>query len=193
MLGAGDSSVKRWETNRVQDKVYDLIIRSRCDPSYISDNIVKNMEDLAVKDEYTGYSKFRLSRYLQLLARIVKYASSPLYFFKVLYMLDETHFFKYGATITGLKYAALDYGPVPDDYRRINDYILKHGYAAVTKNHKFSIKADFNRNEFTDSENEVIDQIISSLKEKGEKYWYEKSHKSKLYQKFYPYELIKFS
>ena len=52
LIGAGDSSIKRWESNRVQDKVYDMIIRSRCDPSYISDNIVNNLEEMAVEDEY---------------------------------------------------------------------------------------------------------------------------------------------
>lgn len=195
MIGAGDSSVKRWETNRVQDRVYDMIIRSRCDPSYISDNIVKNMEDLAIEDEHTGYCKFRLSRYLQLLARIIAYTPTPLYYFKVLYMIDETHFLNYGATISGLRYAALEYGPVPEDYRRINEYIVKNGYASIKNVNSignFSIHVHFNKEDFTDTENEIIDQIIRTLKEKGKKYWFKKSHESQLYKKTNPYELIKF-
>ncbi|MBI2601866.1 MAG: DUF4065 domain-containing protein [Deltaproteobacteria bacterium] len=192
MIGAGDSSVKRWESNRVQDRVYDTIIRARCDPSYMSDNIVINMEDLATEDEYTGFCKFRLARYIKLLACIVPFASSPLYFFKVLFIMDEKHFRKFGSTISGLRYAALEYGPVPDDYRRINEYIVKHGYASTKGMHNFVINTKFDSTEFTDSENEVIEEVTKLLKEKGEKYCYEKSHESNLYKTASPYGLIKF-
>ena len=193
LIGAGDSSVKRWESNRIQDKVYDMIIRSRCDPSYISDNIVKNLESIAVEDKYTGYCKFRLSRYLQLLSRIVPLAPSPIHFFKVLFLMDEDHFDKFESTISGLRYSALDYGPVPDEYRRINDYILRHHYASKRGTHDFSIHVEFNHNDFSDSENETISQIIDILKSKGKEYCFEKSHESDRYKQAFPYDLIQFN
>lgn len=47
---------------------------------------------------------------------------------KLMFYMDFKHFKETGRSITGLSYAAINYGPVPNDYSMIYSAIVKDGY-----------------------------------------------------------------
>lgn len=50
---------------------------------------------------------------------------------KLMFYADFGHFKKYGQSISGLQYKAIQLGPVPEKYRTVYDQLLNAGYADV--------------------------------------------------------------
>jgi len=73
--------------------------------------------------------------------------------FKLLYLADRRHLELYGRPISGDKYVAMDNGPVPS---RAYDYVLKK----VGKGRELPDLGVPDLNQFSDSEQEVLDEII---------------------------------
>ncbi|PIR15264.1 MAG: hypothetical protein COV48_15340, partial [Elusimicrobia bacterium CG11_big_fil_rev_8_21_14_0_20_64_6] len=128
-LGVGIASVKRWELGKVQDPAYDELIRLKTNYAYAQKNqfgVLLNQGGPC--DEYTGWRHFSVARFEQASLYFVsaiqdtvkKYKKKlhmPLVNNKLLWFADCFNVKEEGQSITGLRYARIDRGPVPDDYK----------------------------------------------------------------------------
>lgn len=85
---------------------------------------------LEIPNQFTGYR----------MPHFEKFAQMVLFFFgkidhlytvrlnKLLFYADFGHFKKTGYSISGARYCAIPMGPVPDEYRILNDLLVQQGY-----------------------------------------------------------------
>jgi len=94
---------------------------------------------------------------------------------KLLYFADKEHFIKYGRFITGDVYKRLKYGPIPSNILNIinrPESLSKEQYDYLNNNITFRNnrlrtilnKCDPDLDELSDSEIEILDQIINKFK-----------------------------
>ncbi len=89
---------------------------------------------LEIPNQYTGYR----------VPNFEKFAQMVLFFFgqtghlytvrlnKLLFYADFGHFKRTGYSISGARYCAIPKGPVPDEYRILNDLLVQQGYLEQT-------------------------------------------------------------
>lgn len=87
-------------------------------------------DPLEIPNQFTGYR----------MPHLQKFAQMVLFFFgrinhlytvrlnKLLFYADFGHFKKTGYSISGARYCAISMGPVPDEYRILNDLLIQQGY-----------------------------------------------------------------
>ena len=103
--------------NRLDDKEYNTIISKV--KKGIGPNI-KNYEDLTLS-EYNGYTKLSFEKLKNLILILCNNSVNKTKLLKEMFYCDFLCYKENGASITGLVYSKLNYGPVPDDYEKILD------------------------------------------------------------------------
>lgn len=127
-LKVGVASIKRWELGQVQDRPYDELIRLKTDFDYASDSRIGILIHQGwPADEYSGFREFSAERFeqstlffLERLSKVIgksKETHMALLANKLLWFSDIGHYRRFGESITGLRYARINRGPVPEDYR----------------------------------------------------------------------------
>ena len=81
---------------------------------------IKNSEDLTLS-EYNGYTKLSFEKLKNLILILCKNSINKTKLLKEMFYCDFLCYKENGASITGLVYSKLNYGPVPDDYEEILD------------------------------------------------------------------------
>jgi putative zinc finger/helix-turn-helix YgiT family protein len=78
-------------------------------------------------DSYRGGRQFSASRFVQAVASVVSKSGSVFKtkLLKLLFYSDYLHFKRHRESMTGTVYAAIDHGPVPDEYERLITYLLR--------------------------------------------------------------------
>jgi putative zinc finger/helix-turn-helix YgiT family protein len=175
-LGVGVASVKRWETYFVQDKSQDDLLRIKCDPDFADINALEVRWALDQPDEYNGYKKFDIDVFRNVLIRILEVAPSPLFFFKAIFYIDFVHFKNFGKGITGMKYACLQYGPIPKDYEKLIKYAQVKGWVSKLSTHDLKANLNFDEKFFSTDEMTTINSIYDIAKKKGRKFLFNRSH-----------------
>lgn len=121
-------SIKRWELGQVQDKPYDELMRLKTDFDYASESRIGILIHQGwPADEFSGFREICVKRFenatLFFLERLVKVirktkeSHMALLANKLLWFSDIEHYRRFGESITGLRYARINRGPVPEDYR----------------------------------------------------------------------------
>ena len=137
MLSMLESSRNQFE-ERIFDKIRNNILCSsdleRNDMSYFY--FYGNSQ----RGEYNGYSEMnpnKLQSMVQLIVSKEKYGVSKTKLNKEMFYADFYSYKKYGRSISGLSYRAIQYGPVPEHYETVYDHVQ-----GLTKK-SFLANADF--------------------------------------------------
>ena len=120
---------------------------------------------------------------------------------KLLFYADFTFFKQYGQSISGEKYYAIDYGPVPDYFNSIFENLEKRGFIRIDHlplnngdfGEKFFALKKFNANIFQEKELNVLNDIISRFIKTSTKEIIRISHQEEAWIKNYPNKEISYS
>lgn len=192
-LGAGVASVKRWESNTVQDSSNNELIKLKCDPNYAEGNLVAKLTAIPEGD-LNGNKHFSIELFAHALSKILPHTHSPLFFFKAMFYVDFLHFKRHGRSITGSRYEALEYGPVPAHYRSILENMKAQGW--FRSGERYDIETDelvFNQELFSTDELHTIDDIVLLLRDNGKKYLFDLSHEEDAYKNTAPFSEISYT
>jgi putative zinc finger/helix-turn-helix YgiT family protein len=144
LLGFGDITLSRYENGSLQDEPHDRLLRfimkpdnllevvhqkvDQIDPKKVDDllaklkievlmrNCLQNINEYD-KSIYSGNKKFDIEKVIN----VIKFLTSGYGVFKtkllkLLFYVDFRYYKKYQTSITGMQYARLPLGPVPNDY-----------------------------------------------------------------------------
>ena len=192
-LGVGDASIKRWETYFAQETAMDEHIRLKCDKEFAEKNAFDVSVATQVADQYSGNREFSWERFSNAVLALIESCKSPLYINKALFYLDFLHFKKNGIGLTGSKYAKLEYGPCPDDYKILFRRMVEEELIRESKGHELIANRKVNLDVFDDNEKETINEIIRLTKKDSGKRLYNLSHEEEAYTKSSMWNIVSYS
>ena len=147
---------------------------------------LENLFNTPYPNRVSGYSRFSKTKTEQLVLffaeRLAPYKTAMN---KLLFYADFLHFKQTGRSITGLRYAAIDFGPVPDHYSSLYEMITDEGLVKIEgtlTDYGFTerVVADndnrFEDSAFTSSELEVLQLVLNRFKSQSAKEIVELSH-----------------
>lgn len=182
-LNVGEASIKRWETYYVQDSSQDQLMRLKCDEGSAEMNFLGVYWKQHDPDVFSGKRKFNLELFKNVALFLVKHTKeSIIYLNKLHFYIDFLHYKKWGASLTGARYAPLKYGPCPDQYRPIYEALIHRGYLKENKNFTFTALAEPDMELFDDKEKETLFCILKLCESMGVKKLYNLSHKEMGYK-----------
>ncbi|MBN1523596.1 MAG: DUF4065 domain-containing protein [Spirochaetales bacterium] len=130
-------------------------------------------------DKYTGHSRPDLNKLFGLIQLIIAFAGKSLYKMAVLKILFYIDFVSYkirNYSITGWPYARLPYGPVPDEYKTVLNVGQEHLFFTPEPDESemgelFELPEYFKlknvEGKFDKKSLEIIEMVVSSLKDKS--------------------------
>lgn len=151
-LKVGEASIKRWETYFVQDVGQDEHIRLKCDDAYAEYSALNVHWKSHPPDVYSGNRRFSWELFKQAVRYLIEFAKSPLFLNKALFYADFKHYQLYGMSITGARYAHLEYGPCPQQYENLIYFMLHEGALIQAGGHTLKTIETPNLDIFSDSE-----------------------------------------
>ncbi|MBF8263623.1 MAG: hypothetical protein HW387_1288 [Parachlamydiales bacterium] len=181
-LKVGEASIKRWETYFVQEVGQDEHIRLKCDEAYAEFSALNVHWKSHPPDVYSGNRRFSWELFKQAVRYLIEFAKSPLFLNKTLFYADFKHYQRYGVSITGARYAHLEYGPCPQQYENLIYFMLHEGELIQSDNHTLKSVEPANLNIFGDSENEVLELVANLAKPDGGKKLLQLSHQEDAYK-----------
>ena len=195
-LKVGEASIKRWETYYVQDVVQDDHIKLKCDEAYAEFNALEVHWKSHPPDLYSGNRRFSWELFKQAVRYLIGFAKSPLFLNKALFYADFKHFQCYGNWITGARYVHLEYGPCPDQYQNLIQYLIHEKVLVSARHHELKSSEKAELSVFSDSEKEILEEIAHLAKADGGKKLLMLSHQEQAYKKtesmqFISYEFAK--
>lgn len=181
-LKVGEASVKRWESYYVQDVAQDEHMRLKCDEAYADFNALEVHWKTHTPDEYSGHRRFNLELFKEVVRYLVQVARSPLFLNKALFYLDFKHFKEHKTSITGARYVPLEYGPCPDQYQNLFNFLIKKGVLVAKGHHHLVSPEKPNLTVFDDSERETLEFIAQMVQRDGGQKLLKLSHEEKGYK-----------
>lgn len=191
-LKVGDASIKRWETYFVQDVGQDEHIRLKCDEAYAEYNALSVQWKSHPPDIYSGNRRFSWELFKQAVRYLIGFAKSPLFLNKALFYADFKHFQLHGTSITGARYAHLEYGPCPQQYENLIYYMIHEGALLQAGQHTLKSAEPADLNLFGDSEKEILQLVALAVKADGGEKLLKLSHEERAYTKTKSMELISY-
>jgi len=191
-LEVGDASVKRWETHYVQDKSQDRHIRLKCDKSYAKNHVEYLEERETESDEMSGNRGFSWERFCAVTLALLDVNDSPLYLNKSLFYVDFLNFKRHGASVTGCRYAKLDHGPCPDNYRALFQRLFKEGMIKQGKGHQILATKKPDLSILDDNEKETLEKVKREAAIQKGKKLFNQSHTETAFEKTEFYSQINY-
>lgn len=181
-LGAGEASIKRWETYYIQDASQDELIRLKCDEAAAEINFLNVHWKRDEPNIYSGNIKFNLQLFKNVALYLVEHTKeSILYLNKLHFYIDFYHFKKYGISLTGARYTPLKLGPCPDQYSPIYEALVRAGCLKKINNHSYEALTPSDPKLFEDREKETLEFILKIYKALGPKKILKTSHEEEAY------------
>lgn len=190
-LGVGVASLKRWENGAIQEKANDELIRLKCSEEKLSEQLY-DLESHVPDDIYRGNRQFDFEAFANIVVLLLGTASSPLFFFKVLFYIDFLSFKRNKKGITGLTYSAMQYGPCPSYYRKLKDDLINYKWVERSGMHDLVAIKNFKSAHFTKTELAIIKEIKEKLDKNGARYFYEGSHEESAWKNTHEDQLISY-
>ena len=181
-LKIGEASIKRWETYFVQDASQDELIRLKCDEAYAEYSALNVHWKSHSPDIYSGKRCFSWELFKQAVKYLIGVTKSPLFLNKALFYADFKHYQLYGKSITGTRYAHLEYGPCPEQYTNLFNFMLQENMLIQTEGHTLNTIEPANLTIFSASEKEVLESIANLAKSDGGKKLLKMSHQEDAYK-----------
>ena len=192
-LKVGEASVKRWETYFVQDLSQDEHIRLKCDEAYAEYSALSVQWKSHPPDIYSGNRRFSWELFKQAVRYLIEFTKSPLFLNKALFYADFKHFQLYDVSITGARYAHLEYGPCPKQYEALIDFMIDEHSLIRAGGHTLKNVESADLSIFGDSEKEVLELVANLAKPDGGKRLLKRSHEEEAYMKTESMELISYA
>jgi len=109
------------------------LIASRSRPEALFEH-VWHKEDFP--NQYTGYRVPDFEKFAYMIVYLYQKVSAyTTKMNKLVFYSDFLHYKRFGFSISGMPYCAIKMGPVPDNYRTLNDLLVQEGYLESTVEH----------------------------------------------------------
>lgn len=191
-LKVGEASIKRWETYFVQDIGQDEHIRLKCDEAYAEFSALNVEWKSHPPDVYSGKRRFSWELFKQAILYLVKFAKSPLFLNKAIFYADFFHYKQFGVSITGARYAHLEYGPCPKRYETLFECMIREELLVRAGGHHLKPTMPADLSLFDDSEKEALEYVAKLTEKDGGKKLLELSHQEDAYKKSQSMSLISY-
>lgn len=191
-LKVGEASIKRWETCFVQDLVQDEHIRLKCDEAYAEFNALQVHWKSHAPDIYSGMRKFSWELFKQAVRYLISFTKSPLFLNKALFYTDFKHFKLHASSITGARYVHLEYGPCPDQYQNLIQFLLHEKVLVPAGHHTLKSPVPPDLTVFDDTEKETLAFVAHIAKKDGGEGLLKLSHEEQAYKKTEPLQFISY-
>lgn len=141
-----------------------------------------------VPNEYNGYSKLSKEKIYNIILYFANHTVLKTKLLKEMFYTDFLYYKNNCKSITGLEYAKLQFGPVPDQFESILnecskenmiEYIIE--YDNQYECHNIKANKEFDASVFDDDELEILNQVKEKFKNFGSKDIVEFSHKEKAF------------
>lgn len=181
-LKVGEASIKRWETYFIQDVGQDEHIRLKCDEAYAEYSALSVYWKSHPPDIYNGNRRFSWELFKQAVRYLISFTKSTLFLNKALFYVDFLHYKLHGMSITGARYAHLEYGPCPQQYENLIYFMIHEGDLIRAKGHTLKTSRSADLSIFSDSEKEVLKIIANKAKPDGGQQLLNLSHQEDAYK-----------
>ena len=146
--------------------------------SKLQDKLIQNnnMNQLIFDEDfipsvYNGYTKLNKDKILNMILYFCEGVVLKTKLLKEMFYADFIYYKKTGSSITGLEYAKITYGPVPDNFDEIISLYVEKDlldyeivYENDYENHKISSKSHIDKTIFTADELETLENIKKYFK-----------------------------
>jgi putative zinc finger/helix-turn-helix YgiT family protein len=167
------------EYEKIEDKIMPIIKNNT--------NQLSNKSDF-IPTEFNGYTKLNKEKIINMILYFADDCIQKTKLLKEMFYADFIYYKNVGASITGLEYAKINFGPVPDDYEKIINECIKNNlikYNIEFKNeyeyHNIKRISNIDKNIFTQNEIETINYIKEYFKNFNSKDIVNFSHKEKAF------------
>lgn len=156
----------------------------------ISSNNLKQLinNDEVELTDFNGYTELNNDKIYNLILLLSDNGILKTKLLKELFYCDFVYYKENCCSITGLEYAKITYGPVPDSFEKILKHLENNNYIKYEINykgeyeiHKIISSQEANKKVFNDSELELISRIKEYFKNYTVKEIVDKSHKEKAF------------
>jgi len=130
LIDANKTHFSEKEYTKIENKIAPIIKNN-------TKQLYKN--DEFIPTEYNGYTKLNKEKIINMILYLANGCIQKTKLLKEMFYADFIHYKNTGSSITGLEYAKINFGPVPDDYEKIIN--------ECTKNNKIEYNINF-KNEF---------------------------------------------
>ena len=163
------------ENNELSDdekeKIYAKIEKKRKNELVINDIEILEIT-YAKADRYSGYKIFDIEKFLNVLLFFsTELKPSKVSLNKLFFYADFQYFKHFGTSITGTRYKAIDFGPVPIIYRDLLNFAKKKGFIDVKEEWKgdflaeiFEAKKDIDKSFFSVEELQILNNVKEKFK-----------------------------
>lgn len=141
-----------------------------------------------IPNEYNGYSKLSKEKIYNIILYFSEQAVLKTKLLKEMFYTDFLYYKNNCKSITGLEYAKLQFGPVPDQFESILNECSKENlieyrieYDNQYESHNISAKTKFDPSIFDKDELEILKQVKEKFKKFGSKDIVDFSHKEKAF------------
>ena len=172
------NSFEKYFSNNINSLYYD----SNCEPS-----------------EYNGYTKFNVEKIYNMILFLADSCILKTKLLKEMFYADFMFYKNMAASITGLEYAKLPYGPVPNDFEKILEECSKKeliNYNIIYKSdfeyHKISSNKEADLTVFSEDELKVLNKVKEFFADFNSKKIEDFSHKEKAYTETKLYQKISY-
>ena len=150
-------------------------------------------------DSYNGYTKLNKNKVYNMILYFANKGVLKTKLLKLMFYADFLFYKNSCSSITGLEYAKITYGPVPDNFESIISDCVKNdliSYDIIYKNdyenHNIKSKKKFNKNIFTEEELDTLDKVNNFFKDYTSSEIVEYSHKEKAFKETEYYKNISY-
>lgn len=114
-------------------------------------------------DEFNGYQRLNLDKLLHTILFFCQEGVCKTKLNKLLFYADFKHFKEYAVSITGVQYARITYGPVPDQYEHYYATLCSKGWLKAEEKEGYYVETDKTNGE-TQTREVIWEKLISSQK-----------------------------
>lgn len=188
LISKPDTIITLIESNKIQftNKEYNKIQERLSKFSNNEQQLFYNKD--FEPSEYNGYTKINKDKIKNLILMLANKGILKTKLLKEMFYADFLSYKNIGASITGLEYAKLPYGPVPDNFEKIitefkNEELISYNieYKNEYELHNIKCTSEIDESVFTEEEVSIINKVINFFKDYKSKEIADFSHQEKAY------------
>lgn len=190
IIGANKEQFTEKEYNKINEKISSILPNN-------TKQLISNSE--CVSNEYNGYSKLSKEKIYNIILYFSNQAVLKTKLLKEMFYTDFLYYKNNCKLITGLEYAKLPFGPVPDQFESILNECSKEknieykiDYNNQYESHNISAIKEFDSSIFNDDELEVLKKVKEKFKNYSSKEIVDFSHKEKAFTSVEFFEKISY-
>ena len=185
--------------------IEDLIEKNKSDDFAFEEHLLHGK----LPDEYTGYRKSNFNKFKEMVVYFAEQLQPwKTQLNKLLFYADFLNYKRTGFSMSGMRYRAIEMGPVPHNYKSIFEYMYNEGYVEVKEvmfgegigeQFKPQSKSKFNPSLFDSNELKALREVATKFKDiktadvialsHKEKAWLENEKKKELISYRYAFDL----